>query len=349
MAKILILRLTSLGDVIFTLPLACSLQKEGHEVSYIVAEKGLDVIKNNPIVKNVHFVPLKEWKKCPFSLKTIKDFFRILKEIRSYKYDIAIDCQQMFKSLFLFWFCGAKRRISVKGARELSFLGASEFVTPKADFRDYNYHIVERNLDFARYLNVNPVVDFSLPEVDEQLRNRVDTLLSQLDSTKKTVVIAPSTTWENKHWSVDNWAKVIDFLNNKCNLVFTGAPGDEKLLDDILSRCTQKIEYISLIGKTSVNELISVFSQASLVISPDSGSAHLAWACAKPAVIALFTCTPSKRFGPYGDNSKYFALTSDLYCQPCFKRKCKLSTGKNSCTKLPEAQEIINIVNKILF
>jgi len=350
MKKILIIRLTSLGDVIFTIPLACTLKKSSDDVQigWVVAEKGLDIVKNNPCVDKCFFVPLKEWKKRPFSFKTFKEFFQIIKEIRTEKYDIAFDCQQMFKSLFLFLFCGAKRRITFKDARELSVFGGNEFVAPKADFRDFNYHIVERNLDFARYLGLEPKeIEFSLPATSDEAKLKIDELTRNLDKSKPIVVISPATTWENKHWAEKNWAEVVESIHSRCNLIFTGTNADEALIERILANVKTEITYTNLVGKTNVEELRELFSRSDVVISPDSGSAHLAWASANPAVIAIFTCTPPMRFGPYGNTQKYFSVASKLPCQPCFKKKCKLD-DKNICQKLPEASDIINIVNNFL-
>lgn len=277
MAKILIIRLTSLGDVIFTLPLVNALSSlKEHEIGYVVAEKGLEVIKNNPKISKFHFVPLKEWKKHPFSFKTFKEFFQIIKEIRKEKYDIALDCQQMFKSLFLFMFCGAKRRITFKDARELSILGANEFVKPKAKFRDFNYHIVERNLDFARYLEIEPHgIEFTLPEASTEVKNKIDELTRHLNREKPMVIISPATTWTNKHWANGHWAKVIEEIHSRCNLVFTGTNVNEQLIENILKNTSGHINYTNLVGKTNIKELIELFSRARIVISPDSGSQTL--------------------------------------------------------------------------
>lgn len=347
MAKILIIRLTSLGDVIFTIPLACTLHDENNEIGWLVAEKGLDVIKGNPCVDKCHFVPLKEWKKRPFSIKTFIEFLNLIKEIRAENYDIALDCQQMFKNLFLFLFSGAKRRITFKDAREFSNLGANEFVTPKAKFRDYNYHIVERNLDYARYLGFEPTsIKYSLPETSTSAKAKVDELLKNIGHNLPVVVVAPETTWLNKHWSEENWAKLIENIHTRCNLVLTGT--NTELLNSILSKTQSNVNYLDLFGKTNVEELREVFSRAKLVISPDSGSAHLAWASSNPAVVAIFTCTPAKRFGPYGDSRKYFAVSSELECQPCFKRKCHLLQDINKCRNYPKYEVIMNIVNELL-
>ena len=255
----------------------------------------------------------------------------------------------MFKSLFLFLLSGAKRRITFKGARELSILGGNEFVTPKADFRDFNYHIVEKNLDFARYLGVETQeIRFALPETSAEVKKKIDELIKNIDSSKPIVVISPATTWENKHWCEANWAKLIQSINGRCNIIFTGVAADEALIENILSLTKKSINYLNLVGKTNVEELRELFIRTKLVISPDSGSAHLAWASTIPAVVTIFTCTPPKRFGPYGNDEKYFSVGSNLSCQPCFKKKCLLKGRKNICQNYPNAEEIINIVNKLL-
>ena len=349
MAKILVIRLTSLGDVIFTLPLVNTLKDAGNEIGYLVAEKGLGVIENNPSVSRVHFVPLKKWKKRPFSLKTFIEFFQIIKEIRKEKYEIAFDCQQMFKSLFLFLFCGAKRRITFKDARELSVLGGNEFVEPKAKFRDFNYHIVERNLDFARHLGLAPKeIKFSLPETSIAVKQKIDEITSHFEYGKPIVVLAPATTWENKHWNNKNWAKLAQAIDEKCNLVFTGTSVDKELIENILAQSEKSIKHFNLVGQTNLEELRELFSRSKIVVSPDSGSTHLAWASSIPAVISIFTCTPANRFGVFGNCEKYFKLQGNLPCQPCFKKKCQLKGEKNSCTNYPDAQNVIEIVNKIL-
>lgn len=350
--KILIIRLTSLGDVIFTLPLVNALKE--NEIGYVVAEKGLEVIKNNPAISKFHFVPLKEWKKRPFSLKTFKEFIEIVSEIRKEKYDIALDCQQMFKSLFLFLFCGARRRITFKDARELSVFVGNEFIQPKANFRDFNYHVVERNLDFARHLGIESnEIKFPLPETSIDSKKKIDELISGIDKSKPIIVISPATTWLNKHWANENWAEVVNQIHDKCNLIFTGTNADEKLIEDILSKSNGEINYTNLVGKTNIEELRELFSRSSIVISPDSGSAHLAWASGKPSVIAIFNSTPPKRFGPYDKSSdgigqKYFSISGDLSCQPCFKKKCILNKNKNACQNSLSSINIVNIVNNLL-
>lgn len=338
--KVLIIRLTSLGDVIFTIPLANALKQNGYFVSYLTSEKGIDIIKNNPCVDKIHFYPLNQMRKKGFCFDNLKTLFNTIKEIRGEKYDIALDLQQMFKSLFLFWFSGAKRRITFKDARELSILGGNEFISPKHKFRDNNYHIIERNLDFARHLNI--IVDepiFTLSNADEATKAHVNELLK--DVKESIAVIAPATTWKNKHWNNKNWRELIEKIKDKYSLVFTGMPNDAALIKEIGGD-----NFINLAGKTNLCDLKEVLSRATIVFTPDSGTAHLARALNKPKVVALFTCTPPKRFGVYSNKNKnkYFSLCGEMGCQPCFKKDCKFKTG--ACTNYPTVEHVLEIIEE---
>lgn len=336
--KVLLIRLSSLGDVIHTIPLANALKNAGYEITWLVSEKGIQVLEGNPCLDKVILAPVQQWKKRGFSFKSFKEYLRILKQLRQENFDIAIDVQMMFKSLYWMAFCGAKRRIISKQARELSILGANEII-PRIT-NNYNSSVIKNYMKYADYLGVNTEkVTVTLPQRTDEIKQRVNNLLEKAD--KPIVVVAPATTWVPKHWNKDNWKKVIDSIKDKCSIVFTGGANDDELIKYIGGD-----KFINLAGKTDILTLIEVFSRASIVIAPDSGSAHLAWATQKPAVITIFTCTPLEYLAPIGDKNKYIAVTGDLKCQPCFKRKCKFKT--NDCTNLPSPEKIINIVNKLL-
>lgn len=343
MKKILLVRMSSLGDIIFNIPLANVLKKNGFEVTWLVTEKGIDVIKDNPCVDNTIFVPLYKWQNRGFSFKNIIEYLKIIRQIRKENFDIAIDTQMMFKSFMFMPFCKAKRRIvRTDGVEGAQYGGNERFTIP---FKDGEKNIVFKYLYYAKYLNLDGAdeVKYTLPPSKKETVEKVDELLKNLDKSKPTVVIAPATTWRAKHWNKDNWIKVINSIKDKCSLVFTGNERDKELISYIGGD-----NFINLAGKTEIKDLIEIFSRAKLVIAPDSGSAHLARATEKPAVISIFCCTPSNLFGPFGNNEKYFSPKSSAKCSPCYMKKCPLEENQDVCTNTPEPDEIINIVNKVL-
>ena len=342
--KVLLIKLSSLGDVIFNIPLANALKGAGYEVTWLVSEKGIQVVKDNPCVDNVILAPVVKWKKRGFSFESFKEYLSILKQIRDEKFDIAIDSQMMLKSLYWMLFSGAKRRIISKEARELAILGGNEWIDDISYAPDSP--IVLNYLRYANYLGINPEqIQVSLPERSAEQVEKIDAILGGLDKSKPLVVIAPATTWVNKHWDKDNWRIVVETLAPYCNLVFTGGPNDSELIEYISGG-----KYINLAGQTDIMELMELFSRANLVMAPDSGSAHLAWATGRPAVVTIFTCTPKKVLAPFGPSNKYVALGGEgMFCQPCFKRKCKLQKNCNACTHFPNPADVVEVVKGLIF
>ncbi|HIS89511.1 TPA: hypothetical protein IAA87_08830 [Candidatus Avigastranaerophilus faecigallinarum] len=97
---------------------------------------------------------------------------------------------------------------------------------------------------------------------------------------------------------------------------------------------------------TTIADIVYICKNVDLVISPDSGSAHIAWATAHPQIITLFFATSANRTAPYGD--KYYSIQSNSLCSPCMKKHCRLKANKNKCVEEISSEKIINIVKKVL-
>ena len=339
--RVLIIRLSSLGDVIFNIPLANVFKRNGYEVTWIVSEKGYDVIKNNPAVDEAILAPLAKWKKQKFS-QNFKEYLEIIKHVRSKKFDIAIDTQLLLKSFIWTAFSGAKRRIVSTSAREFSFLGGTEFIGKLRT--NFDEHVTSNYLKYARYLKMDTKdVEVTLPQSTEESVKKIDSLLAGTDTSKPLVAIAPATTWVPKHWNRDNWKALIEKIEKDYTLIFTGTDKDKELIEYISGN-----KHLSVAGKTNILELTELFRRCDLVISLDSGSTHLAWACQKPKIVSIFCCTPTSLYAPIGSPNKYIALSGNLECQPCHKRKCPLKNNPNKCTYLPTVNEVLKAVRKLI-
>lgn len=339
--QVLLVRLSALGDIIFNLPLANILKRNGYDVTWIVSEKGFDIINNNPLVDEAILAPLERWKKQNF-IKNFKEYCQIIKYLRSKKFDIAIDTQLLFKSFIWTVFCGARRRIVSTSAREFSFLGGNEIIGRLRI--DYNQHAIKSYLKFAEHLKLDTSeIKVSLPEANEEIIAKVDNMMAGVDKTKPIIAIAPATTWVTKHWNKDNWHELIKKIEKDYTIIFTGTGKDIELINYI-----SEGKHLNIAGKTNILELAEVFRRCQLLISLDSGSTHLAWASQKPKIISIFCSTPDSLYAPLGSEDKYIALTGKLPCQPCHKRKCPLKKNKNLCTALPEVDEVLNAIHKLL-
>ena len=346
MLKILILRLSAIGDTIHTLPLVNALKSKYPDckIGWVVEDKASLFIQGHKNVDKCYVIPKKNWQKRGFSFENVKEFFSIVNSINSDGYDIVIDTQQLFKSAVLLPFLKIKRKITLSGGREFSWIFSNEIVKAKHELFDFGYHVVKRNLEFAQYLGIDsPKVEFNLSEATPEISGKVSDLLGSLDKNKKNVVISPATTWENKHWDEVCWKEVISSLSGKVNLIFTGMVQDIPLIERISASAQNPL---IIAGKTNLAELAEVFRNAEVVISPDSGSAHIAWAVEKPFVITIFTATAALRNAPFGERCACFY--PDIECYPCMKRKCKLKQNKNLCCQSVSAQKVIEKLQEVL-
>lgn len=155
--RILIVRLSALGDVIHGLPVAARLKQAipGVELSWLVENAAKDVLINNPAVDRVILFPKKEWKAClksPAGLASLPALIgRFRKELKSHNFDAVIDLQGLLKSALLAVASGAPRRFGFKTGRE----GADLFLTDKLDVGDYfaeNTPVVDLNLQMSEFV-----------------------------------------------------------------------------------------------------------------------------------------------------------------------------------------------------
>jgi len=319
-SKILIVRLSAIGDVVHSLPILHSLKKKfpGCYIGWAVEDRASDIIVNNPLVDKAFVFPRSKWKKRGFSPENLREFCSIITEIRREKFDIAIDVQELFKSAVIAYLSGAKRRIGHRGTREFADLFINDKLPAHNTF-DPEKLIIERYLEAAKHLGADSKeIEFPLPPINEEAKKKIDGLLPDTEG-KELVIFAPSTIWPSKHWLEEYWTTLLDRLSKKYKVVFIGTAKDNELINRIKSHAISD-DSVNLSGKTSILELIEVFNRAKYVVAPDTGPAHIANATQNPGIIMLFGSTGARRTPPVGD--KHSALSAELPCQPCFKRNC---------------------------
>ena len=336
--KILIIRLSALGDTIHTLPLLSAIKKQYPNaiVDWIVQQKASKFILNNPLINKVYVLPNKPKH---------KEFWQIISEIQKENYDIVIDTQQLLKSGIILHFSKGKRKITLDKGREFSHIFANEIIKTGKELFDINFHVVERNLLIAKYLGCEDLsINFSTPNFEQEYSEEVKTTIENLDKTKKTIVLAPTTTWDNKHWIIQGWVDVIKEFENNYNIILTADKNGAKTVEEIITKSESK-NLINLANKTTLSDLIYIFQNTDVLLSPDSGSAHVAWACGNCKIITLFFATSKNRTAPFGDN--YYSFNANIDCAPCMSKKCR-KNNKNECISKINSSEIINILKKVL-
>ena len=148
------------------------------------------------------------------------EYLKIIKDIRKEEYDIVIDTQLILKSFIWTKFSNGKRRIVAKSAREGAIFGGNEVIEPLFD--DFKLHAVYNYFKFAKYLGLDTSeIKMTLPPSNEKTVEKVDWLLSETNKNKLNLILAPATTWENKHWNKDYWKSLVKLIDcEKFNLIF---------------------------------------------------------------------------------------------------------------------------------
>ncbi len=340
-SKILIIRLSALGDCIHTLPLLNSI-KGLYPNCFCgwVCEEGISsVLENHPLIDKLYIFPKKEFKAKNF-IDKIKFLIEFSKEIKKENYDIVIDSQELFKSAVLSFLSGGKLRLAHKNSREFADWFATKRIPARKLFAT-GRHVVERNMDFLKFLGHREYnISFPLKTISSNSLKKIDAIFTALDKDKKTIVISPTTTWSTKHWEIDNWKRFIPMLS-KFNLIFTGTANDIEYISEIL-KDNNTSNIVNLAGKTSLEDLRAVFQKSDFMISLDSGSTHLAAANPNLKIIALFGATSEIRNGAYGMHN--VNLRKDL-CPPCYKKFCKkYNTPYCKCLSSITPEELFYIV-----
>ncbi len=319
--KILLIKLSAIGDVVQTLPALEAIKKlyPNGEITWVVEEAAAGILEGHPLIDRIlisrrkALTPmLKHPRTFLQGLGRIISFFR---ELRATQYDIAVDFQGLFKSGILIGLARAKRKIGFDKTRELSYL----FLNERLPAYDIDKHALERYLDVARYLGAqDPAPACSLPIEQEISRIRQRTAAIK-KSGKRLVVINPMARWETKLWREKSFSDLADrlVLEKKAAVIFTGSSADREVNQRIMAMMQQPAE--NWTGETSLKELAALAALSDLFITTDTGPMHLA-AAAGANVLALFGPTAPWRTGPYGKSA--ITVRTGIECSPCFRRKC---------------------------
>ncbi|MCI0468992.1 MAG: glycosyltransferase family 9 protein [Nitrospirae bacterium] len=308
-AKILIIKPSSLGDIVQSLPVLNVLRATFPEVEiHWLAAKGFEgLLEGHPMINKVIIIKKDLWKKVSMVIKTISEIAALIKDIRKEDYDLVIDLQGLLRSGLIAYATGAPVRIGFKEAREGSRIFYSHKIEGGRDI-----HAVDRYLKIASAIGcaVDEVI-FPMPIIAE-----TDYVRHIKGALGEYAVIAHGARWKTKRWQVERFGRLASLLNIKS--VIIGSPADAEGARIIESLSGGKA--LSAAGKTDTKELISIIQGASFVISNDSAPMHIAAAWSIP-VAAIFGPTNPARTGPYGRN--HLIIKSDASCAPCYKKRCR--------------------------
>ena len=326
--KILVIKPSSLGDVVLSLPFLNALKYRfpKSEIHWVIA-KGLEgLLEGHPMIDRLWIIKKDEWKKIKNVKSTVEELRSLFKSLKKEKLDLVVDLQGLLRSGILAAAAGAPVRVGFKEAREGSRLFYTHKITGGKE-----RHAVDRYLEIARFLGCDiSEVKFPFPL---SFSSQLSAVSSQLP--REYAVIVPGARWETKRWPPEKFGELTSELLVMSLVV--GGKSDVGIADRVVD--SSKGKAISLAGKTSIKEMIEIIRNASFVVTNDSGPMHIAAALGVP-VFAIFGPTNPLRTGPYGEG--HTIIRKAIKCSPCYKKTCKNA----KCMDMIGAEMVTSIIRQ---
>jgi heptosyltransferase-1 len=266
--------------------------------------------------------------------RSFRAFPGTVAEIRRKKFDLVLDLQRIFKSGILSFLSAAPVRIGFhqKNSKEFNFIFNNQQIIQAENYlsKIKHYHL------FLEKIAVPSAEPYSFPLPIEKLKSE-----NKISGDYFALVLGSS--WQSKDWLAEGYRDLIRLLLDKYSekIILLGDNTKKDLADMLVadSRCNR---VISLCGKTTLTELLSVISAAKVVIGPDSGPGHMAAAVGKP-YITLYGPTSADRVSPYGYAN--LSVLSPIVCSPCWRKNCP---GLNkTCMRLISPEQILQTLETI--
>ncbi len=339
--KILIIKPSSLGDIIHSLPFLKAIKDTFREaeVEWVISKNLEGILQGHPLISKLIVFDKDSWKNPENISKTIKETIQFIKTLRSEYYDMVIDLQGLLRSGLITSLVRSPVKAGFKHAREGGWLFYNKKVSVNGAL-----HAVDKSLEVAKALGAKTEkAEFPL-YVDELAKKKVKRLIPDLH---EYIVIVPSARWETKKWPSERFGALIPELSVPS--VITGSTADRQTVQQVTASSGGR--GIDLCGKTDLKELTVLIAGAKVLISNDSGPLHIGTALGVP-VVALFGPTDPMRTGPYGwsgnsvkaGDRKIKVIRSPVSCSPCFKKKCSeplCMSGISVETVLKEVEEYL--------
>ena len=315
--RVLIVKVSSLGDVIHTLPAVTDAKRARKDIRFdwVVEENFAEVPSWHPAVENVIPVALRRWRRNIFKTYMNHEFRAFKHALQGVHYDLVIDAQGLIKSGFISRLSkGLTIGLSNRTIREpMATLFYNKVYTVP-----WTEHAVERVRQlFSRALQY----EYDPEEIDYGIDvNRIDASSEISKKADKQVVFLHGTTWKTKYWPENYWRHLAQIGTEAGYKVLLpwGTP-EEKLRAEFIAQNNERVE---VLGKQTLSGLANYIQQSDGVIAVDTGLGHLAAALAKPTV-SLYGPTNPGLSGTFGNNQLH--LNSSLNCAPCVKKTCAYS------------------------
>lgn len=334
--KILIIKLSSLGDIILSTAALRSIRekfKKGYKITFLVGEQSKDLLLNCPYIDELIVCDLKNKD------QGLKGLLRLGSKLRKHNFDMVIDLQNSRKSHQLAYLSRSLNRFGYDN-KKFAFLLNHRVKMEKLAMNPVPHQF--RLLDLLgiklkdERLELWPTSE-DYKAVDEFLNNEWLTTNQRIVG----INISASPKWLTKNWPLENVARLCEQLGkHDIRVVVTGTDKDIEIASQLANR-VKGTKIINACAKTTVNQLACLIKKCSVYISADSAPLHIAAAMGVP-IIALFGPTDPVRHIPPAEDM--LVINKGFKCSPCYKSKCRTVKCMESIT----ADEVMGAVSKLL-
>lgn len=299
--KICLVKTSSMGDVIHTLPALTDAQNAiaDLQVDWVVEPAFAEIPQWHSAVKKVIPFALRKWRKQLFTKQTWKEWQAFHQQLQAERYDAVIDAQGLLKSAFLATHLakGTKYGYDKNSARE----GISACFYDHKFAIAYQQHAVER----IRQLLAQSL-GYSLPssQGDYGLAQRFANVSADLTTCQPYLLAIHATTRADKHWREDYWLELFTHLSEQ-NLTVR-LPWGNEAEKARAERLAAEAKNVEVLPKLTLTQLAGQIAGAKAVVSVDTGLSHLTAALDKPNII-LYGATDPNLIGAYGKHQHYLS------------------------------------------
>ena len=295
--KILIIKPSAMGDIVLALPVLSALHKSFPQarISWLVRTEFAPLLEGHPYLSEVILFDRKFLGKAWKNPKAFGSLVSLIARLRKAEFDLVLDLQGLFRTAFLGWASGCKKRFGPDFKREFSHFFYSESIKPPGSI-----HLVDCLLNIAKAAGASAdSAEFVFPtntKADDALRR----LLAESSAQEgEYAVLVPGAADRDKRWPVERFAAMADRISEKSGLsiIAVGTTGEKDLIRQIREKAHVQVK--DLAGRTDISVLISLLRRARLVISNDTGPGHIAVGLGVPLVMIFGRTNPS-RVAPYG-------------------------------------------------
>jgi len=334
--KVLIIKLSSIGDCIHTLPAVASLreglQKKGVKarIDWLVEEAASSIIARSRLVDNV-IVVKRGW------LKNFGSNRAVARALAATGYDLVLDFQGLLKSGVWVYLSKGARRAGFSNGRELSYI----FLNERFPAYDREKHAVDRYMDLAVHAGGAPGPARFQVDTGEAAKSAEEKLKEAGVGDEPFFAMVARARWATKLWGEERFVELARRLTGRTGLraVLVGGPEDRAALERMKDSIGAGA--VNLAGRTDLPELAEVLRRARFAVTVDSGPMHLA-AAVGTRCVSLFGPTAPWRTGPYGPG--HIVVRKGLECSPCFSRKC----ADPECMRSITVEDVLEAMRPLL-